>query len=201
MFPCQSSFNQHRLRQRGASLIVVMMILVIVSLLGIGAAQIALMGERGARNDRDMQMAWQAAEAALIDAELEMTSATATRQTLFNGQSRTGFIAGCGTSVSDKTTGLCDVTVSGNPAWVTVDFTNTAANAPTVAYGTFTSGTVAFQPFAFGTAGVQPAQAPRYIIELLPDPANNQSVLYRVTAMGFGPRVDIQAVLQMIFRV
>jgi type IV pilus assembly protein PilX len=62
--------------------------------------------------------------------------------------------------------------------------------------GTFTGRT-----FATGNVGVQPAQAPRYIIELLPDPFDNKSVVYRVTAMGFGPRVDIQAVLQMIYRV
>ena len=52
-------------RQAGASLIVVLLLLVIVSILGAGAAQIATMGERSARNDRDMQVAWQSAEAAL----------------------------------------------------------------------------------------------------------------------------------------
>ena len=60
-------------RQNGASLIMVMMILIVVSLLGVSGAQIGLMSERGARNDRDIQMAWQAAEAALIDAEFDMT--------------------------------------------------------------------------------------------------------------------------------
>ena len=56
-------------QQSGMSLIMVLLILVVVSLLGVGGAQIALMSERGARNDRDLQMAWQAAEAGLIDAE------------------------------------------------------------------------------------------------------------------------------------
>jgi len=36
--------------QRGASLLVVVMILIIVSILGVGGAQIALMSERGARS-------------------------------------------------------------------------------------------------------------------------------------------------------
>lgn len=44
--------------QRGVSLIVVMLILIVVSLLGVGAAQISLMSERGARNDRDQLVAW-----------------------------------------------------------------------------------------------------------------------------------------------
>lgn len=196
MNPCQSSIHQHRLSQSGASLIVVMMILIIVSLLGVGGAQIALMSERGARNDRDMQVAWQAAEAALVDAEFDMTDASAStsRKTLFDGKSKTGFVAGCGTS--GNSTGLCDVTASGKPAWLTVNFANTASDAPTTALGTFTGRT-----YATGNVGVQPTQAPRYIIELLPDPFDNKSVVYRVTAMGFGPRVDIQAVLQMIYRV
>jgi len=51
----------NRRRQTGASLIMVMLILIVVSILGVGAAQIALMSERSARNDRDMQIAWQSA--------------------------------------------------------------------------------------------------------------------------------------------
>ena len=39
-------------RQGGVSLIVVLLLLVIVSMLGIASMQIAMMGERGARNDR-----------------------------------------------------------------------------------------------------------------------------------------------------
>jgi len=194
MKPCHRSLQVLPQQQYGASLIVVMMILVIVSLLGVGGAQIALMSERGARNDRDMQIAWQAAEAALIDAEFDMMSTTATRKILFDGKTKTGFVDGCGTS--GNSVGLCDITATGKPAWLTVDFTSTASDAPTAAFGSFTGRT-----FTSGSLGVQPAQAPRYIIELVTDPLDNKSVIYRVTAMGFGPRVDIQAVLQMIYRV
>lgn len=180
-------------RQEGASLIMVMMILIIVSLLGISAAQIGLMSERGARNDRDMQIAWQAAEAALIDAEFDMTGAAATRKDLFDGKNRTAFLPGCGTS--GTTVGLCAVTSSGKPAWLSVDFTNTTSSARTTAFGTFSGRT-----FKSGNLGVQPAQAPRYIIEALEDPLDKKFLVYRVTAMGFGPRTDIQAMLQMIYR-
>jgi type IV pilus assembly protein PilX len=182
---------QYPTRQCGASLIVVMMILIIVSLLGVGGAQIALMSERGARNDRDMQVAWQAAEAALIEAEADMLGAT--RKPLFDGKTRTGFLAGCGTS--GTSIGLCDIASSGKPAWLTVDFTNTASNAPTTAFGAFTGNS-----FKTGTTGVQPYQLPRYIIELVEDPFSKSNYVYRVTAMGFGPRQDIQAVMQMIYR-
>lgn len=181
--------------QSGASLIVVLMILVIVSLIGGAASQIALMSERGARNDRDRQIAFQAAEAALLDAELDMK--TSIRSALFDGKNAVAFLPGCGT-VGDSR-GLCDDSlIAGKPAWLAVNFEQTDNNAPTVAYGTFTA-----RNFVAGSTGVRAALPPRYIIELIPDATGGGTqtkYLYRVTAMGFGPRPDIQVVLQMIFR-
>ena len=58
--------------QQGVTLIVVLILLVVVTVLGIGGARIALLGERSTRYDRDSQLAWQAAEAALIDAEYDI---------------------------------------------------------------------------------------------------------------------------------
>ena len=180
---------------RGASLIMVLLILVVVSLLGVGGAQIALMSERGARNDRDMQIAWQAAEAALVDAELDMSNF---RTAVFDNKSQNQFVVGCGTS--GQTIGLCaqDLSVK-KPAWLIVDFTATGNSAPTAEFGAFTT-----RGFAAGATGIQPAKAPRYVIELVPDPVgdkSNPSFMYRVTSMGFGPREDIQGVLQMIYRI
>ena len=201
-------FGQYERGQRGASLIMVMLILVIVSLLGVGGVQIALMSERSARNDRDQQVAWQAAEAALIDAEVDLidptASPTTTRQTLFDAKNQIAFYAGCGTATSvstGKSLGLCalnaDPTVK--PAWLTADFTITGSTAMTTEYGQFTG-----RSFAAGGKGIQPALKPRYVIEVVPDPYGDKSdpkFIYRVTAMGFGPRADIQAVLQMIYRI
>jgi type IV pilus assembly protein PilX len=183
-------------RQAGVSLIIVMLILVIVSLLGVSGVQVAIMSERGARNDRDQQIAWQAAEAALIDAEVDMIGTTGTRNTLFDGKTQSPFITGCGSS--GTSIGLCDLVQTGKPAWLTVNFTTTDASAATTEFGIFTGRT-----FAAGGVGIQPAKAPRYVIELVPDPVGDKadpSFLYRVTAMGFGPRDDIQAVLQMLYR-
>lgn len=202
MYTYQFHPPRHYPAQRGASLIMVMLILVVVSLLGVGGAQIALMSERGARNDRDQQVAWQAAEAALIDAEFELGGAvgSSTRNTLasplFDGGHAIMFIDGCGTS--GDSIGLCNLVPlgSGKPAWLTVDFTMTGSSAPTTEFGKFTART-----FAAGGVGIQPAKPPRYIIELVPDPLNPSTFLYRITAMGFGPRADIQAVLQTIYRI
>lgn len=178
----------------------VLLILIVVSLLGVGSAQIALMSERGARNDRDQQVAWQAAEAGLIDAEIDMWNSTSTRISVFDGKTTYAFPdTGCGTS--DISRGLCAAVTSGKPAWLTADFTDTSSSAPTTTFGTFTSRT-----FETGGAGIQPAQAPRYLIEpiiaLTGDKANpEREVLYRVTTMGFGPRKDIQSVVQMLYRI
>ena len=65
-------------RQCGLSLIVVMLILVVVTILGIGGAQIALLGERSTRYDRDYLIATQAAEAALMSRERPESSFSAT---------------------------------------------------------------------------------------------------------------------------
>lgn len=187
-------------RQRGASLIIVLLLLVIVSILGAGAAPIATMGERSARNDRDMQVAWQSAEAALMDAEFDIHGpAVSERRAVFTDMANTNaFVSGCGSSGSSK--GLCALETTGKPAWLAVDFTATT-DARTTAYGDFTG-----RSFPTGDTGIQPAKAPRYVIEPIEDPSNRDvsggstSYIYRVTAMGFGPRADIQGVVQIIYR-
>lgn len=190
--------------QRGASLIMVMIILTIVSLLGIAAIQISMMSERGARNDRDMQLAWQSAEAALMDAENDLFGpGTSSRRAVFSPVTDTSrFIDGCGST--GNSIGLCRLVTTGKPSWLTVNFTDATSSATTTAYGTYTA-----RSFAAGSAGVQPAKVPRYIIEAIKDPGDTNAQMcagdeckyvYRVTAMGFGPRSDIQAVLQMTYR-
>ncbi|MBT9507118.1 MAG: hypothetical protein IV109_11000 [Rhodoferax sp.] len=196
----RTSNSRRRWQQNGASLIMVMLILVVVSLLGIGGAQIAIMSERGARSDRDQQVAWQAAEAALSDAEFDLFDATGTRRAAvpFDGKTPFTTVSGCGTS--GTSIGLCALNLTGHPAWLDADYTDTSTNAPTTQFGTFTNRT-----FAAGGAGVQPARAPRYVMEMLVDPTSgdksNPDYLYRVTAVGFGPRVDIQVMMQILYRI
>lgn len=190
--------------QRGASLIMVMIILTIVSLLGIAGIQISMMSERGARNDRDMQLAWQSAEAALMDAENDLFGpGTSSRRIVFTPVTDSSlFIDGCGST--GNSIGLCRLVTTGKPSWLTVDFTDATSSATTTAYGKYTA-----RSFAAGGAGVQPAKVPRYIIEAIKDPGDTNGLMiapgqskyvYRVTAMGFGPRSDIQAIVQMVYR-
>lgn len=179
----------------------VMLIMVVVSMLGINGIQIAMMAERGARNDRDMQIAFQAAEAALIDAEFDITNKNPSKARgtdPFNKENmETSFMQDCGDS--GEFIGLCkENNPDQAPVWLQVDFTATTGNLKTVEFGKFTG-----RDFPVGSAGIQPYQKPRYIIELIRDYKSNSNPgepYLRVTAMGFGPRQDIQVVLQMMYR-
>ena len=192
--------------QRGVTLVIVLMLLVIVTLLGVGAARIALLGERTTRNERDYQIAWQAAEAALMDAQFDIrgpNSGSAQRVALFTPENTSNFVPGCNTSAEFR--GMCAPS-EGKPVWAQVDFLDDGADAPTVAYGTFTG-----RAFDSGATGVKPARAPRYMIEVVRDQtpmgsaASNTGskaapIMYRITSMGFGPREDVQVVLQIAFK-
>ena len=186
-------------RQRGFSLITTLILLMVVSGLGIAASQMVLMSERTSRFDRDAQIAFQAAEAALVDAEIDIqgpnTSADQ-RMEKFEPKSKVNFSAGCGTGESR---GLCAPAEAGQkPVWYQVDFTDESANAETAKFGEFTD-----RKFAVGATGIRPEIAPRYIVEVIPNPtpaASPADVLYRITAMGFGPRKKTQIVLQVVFR-
>ncbi len=202
MKSCHSSnLATIRGRQGGASLLMVMMILIIVSILGVSGVQIAMMSEKGARNDRDTQVAWQSAESALQDAEFDMRGpGTSTRQGTFSNSIKNEFIQDCGSASSGNSKGLCLPAIAGKPVWLTVDFA--ATNSPTTEFGDFTA-----RAFDAGNTGVRPSKKPRYMIEILDDPEafgdlsiGKKKYVYRVTAMGFGPRTDIQAVMQMVFR-
>lgn len=191
-----------RKQQRGFSLVTTLILLVVVTILGIGASQMVLLSERSTRFDRDQQIAFQAAEAALLDAEFDIrgpNTKVGNRMALFTGtdSENVNFIDGCGP------TGLCSAALVANkPVWYAVDFTDSSSTAKTAEFGQFTD-----RIFSTGTTGIRPEMLPRYIIEAIPDQTpgqrvtgGNKKILYRVTAMGFGPRKETQAVVQMIFR-
>lgn len=197
-----------RSRQRGVTLVVVLLILVVVTILGIGGAQIALLGERSTRYDRDYLIASQAAEAALMDAEFDIRGPNAkvgNRVALFD-QANTGiFLPGC--SANSATRGLCEPNAdSVKPVWAVVDFMDDdVATARTAEFGEFTG-----RAFDAGSAGVKPARKPRYVVEVVPDgdrgnsakydPSKPPAVMYRITSLGFGPREETQVAMQITFR-
>jgi type IV pilus assembly protein PilX len=193
--------NARRHRARGFSLIMVLLLLVVVTVLGVGAAQLSLVNERSTRNDRDNEIALQAAEAALVDAELDIFGpnvSPAARLCLFNNKDVASFIEGCG---SGSNLGLCAPSAPGTtPAWMTADLSPSSTTS--VAYGTFTS-----QKYVVGK-GATSAALPRYIVEVMRNnggwqgnrlenaSAGNATNIFRVTAIGFGVDADTQVVLQ-----
>lgn len=189
-------------RQVGFSLIVVLLLLAVVTILGLGAAQLSIVNELGARNDRDTEVAFQAAEAALVDAELDVlgpNTSTSARLCLFNNKDDTPFVPGCGGPGANQ--GLCAAAEGGaTPAWMKADLSPESKTS--VAYGTFTG-----QQYVTGT-GATPAAPPRYIVEVMRNnggwevnriqnaSAGSATSLFRVTAIGFGVKKETQVVLQ-----
>jgi len=182
-------------RQNGFSLIVALMMLIVIILLGISGSQMAINEERGSRNDRDRQIAFQAAEAALKDAETEIYGTTSSLCTLpgqtskgtmrvgtstcFNETNLFGYVVGCSTSPNE---GLCTYVqlVSGCnaasptlcPAYLSANVNfladaQGAATPHTVVYGRFTGRTFPSQQTT-GTNQPVSAYPPRYIIEAVP---------------------------------
>jgi type IV pilus assembly protein PilX len=191
--------------ERGFSLIVSLMMLIVIIILGVSGAQMSVNEERGSRNDRDRQIAFQAAEAALKDAEYEIYGATGVTctlptpqlgdgnmrspaltgtQTCFNAFATLGFVPGCS---APPNAGLCAFNPT-LPAYLdstNVDFFADAkgtGNSHTVAYGTFTGRTYGTQS---GFPG-QPLSAypPRYIIEWVPKNTSVDTLTDSGTAVG-----------------
>lgn len=194
-------------RANGIALITAVIMLLVITLLAIGGARIALDTKRSTRNQRDFEIAYQAAEAALYDAEIDIqnSSAAQSRSSYFAPSKADGFLSGgcnSGTTAPTPFLGLCDTfEVAGEPIWNLIDWTASAGNR-TVEYGTFTGRT-----FPTGS-GLTPGRKPRYLIELVSDTANGNSAssdaakryMYRITAVGFGPNDTTRALVQSIYR-
>lgn len=189
--------------ERGFSLIVVLLLLGIVMVLAVSAAQLALVNEASARSDRDTEIALQAAEAALVDAERDVlgpNADAAARLCLFNNRDIAAFAEGCG---AGRSLGLCAGAAPGDtPAWMAADLS--PASAVAVPYGQFTG-----QAYVAGDdRGAVPAHLPRYIVEAIRHNggwegsrlqgagAGEATHVFRVTAVGFGVDARTQVMLQ-----
>ena len=172
-------------RQRGMSLIVVMLFLVMLTILGTTAVRTSTLEEKMTGNDRDRQVAFEAAEAGLRDGEREVF------QSLTTGS---GFDSAC-------TGGLCVLSSTATPQYDVVDWSSATPRD----YGS-RSGAGAYPV-------TDVVRTPRYIVELLPDmPATAGSSLglgtrsstvggtpYRITAVGWGRRPTTQVMLQSVY--
>ena len=203
---CCEPWCAARVRHGGATLVYVLCLLVIILLLGVSAAQMALQGEKAARGERDRQIAFQAAEEALVDAQndIEGLPGAPGRSSLFAPGSAAGFADGCG---EGSALGLCLPAAPEAPAlWLSTDLDGAEGSSRTVPYGQFTGAVMQTGQ------GFLPSRRPRYLIELLPfHPPGAQaaavagglateSYVYRITAIGFGAQESTQVVLQSYYR-
>lgn len=195
-------------RQCGATLVVSLILLVALLMLGISAAQLTLQGEKISRGERDRQIAIQAAEAALIDAELDIhgsPDAARSRSHIFSSHSAQGFPnereAPCHSGQANQYLGLCrHAAAEETPTWQLVNFDERKPELlHSVPFGRFTG-----KKFETGK-GVLPSRSPHYIIELMVynmpgADAQYGGYFYRVTAIGYGIRETTQVVLQSVYR-
>ncbi|MES2321494.1 MAG: PilX N-terminal domain-containing pilus assembly protein [Pseudomonadota bacterium] len=179
-----------RHRERGAALVMALCIMLALMIVGVSAARSALNAEKAARAERDRHIAFQAAEAALGDAERDIEGGVnPERAKLFAAGSALGFMPGCGTAVN---AGLCARTEV--PAWQSAQLAEAG-----VEYGRFTGAAMATGQ------GTQAAKLPRYIIEPMPfvragdDASGRAGNFYRITALGFGARESTRVVLQSFY--
>ncbi len=191
-------------RERGA-MVVTLIMLMLVLMLGLAAGQAALQSLKTAGFDRDREVAFQTAEAALRDAELDIEASpdvARSRSHIFSRYSAQGFPAAgdaaCNSGAGNIHLGLCRH-VPTAAAWQTAEFSDNPAATQSVAYGTFTGRRLQV------AGGTLPTRLPRYTIELFSytrpgESAERISYFYRITAVGFGMRPTTQVALQSFYR-
>ncbi|MDO5652937.1 MAG: PilX N-terminal domain-containing pilus assembly protein [Brachymonas sp.] len=212
------SFSPLR-KQNGIALIFVLLLLLIAIGMVIMTARMTLSGSQASRNDRDRQIAFQAAELALNDAELDImdinltdkavkpaTSAVSTGRgcKLGNPKSEIHVAAGCGKASAGDQHGICglDESNSNRPLYTLIDWTvaESSNDRQYVYFGEKTGRSSEL----LTKSGISPYQKPRYIIVKSPAqpdvPIANGSFkvagAYKVYALGYGANKETQVMLE-----
>jgi Tfp pilus assembly protein PilX len=191
-------------QQHGVVLAIALVWLLIATLLVISSVQSALQEHKAARAFRDRAIAFQAAEAGLIDAETDLDASPSpalSRSAMFAADRSEGFPQDgeelCQSGKANQFQGLCRA-AQGNAllSMLAEDSVYDAASL-SVEYGHFTGRTLQTG------GGMLPIRLPRYVIELVRDRSidvDTSFYLYRITAIGFGPHAETQVVLQSFYR-
>ena len=185
----------HPRRRRGAALVCALVLMLAAMLVGISVSRAAFASIAAARAERERGLAYEAAEAALLDAERDIAAVSAgtdpARAAQFTPAGAGGFVEGCGRAGSSR--GLC--LASSPPAWQAQDLAD-PGNPVLVPYGHYTGANMATGK------GWLPAQPPAYLIEQIAPPGAGASlgIFYRITAIGFGSQASVRVVLQSVYR-
>jgi len=182
-------------RQQGAILVIALLFLVLLTIIGISSISSVTLEERMAGNLREQTTAFQAAESALRDAEIDLEKdigGTGNRDPMTVAAN---FASLCSTSF---TLGVCTQPAAPPGTWqteiVTASTWNWTDANKTVAYGTYTG--------AAAVAGV--VRQPRYVIEYLAEKDDGTTLpptrYFRITARGWGGTDTSTVTLQTIYR-
>ena len=160
--------------QAGSVLLMSLVILLVMTLLGVGGINLSSMQQRMAGSTQLRQDAFQAAEAALRDAEMHIALSDP-----------------LGPFSNHCANGFCEPASHTKQVWQDSSQVDWLAGTNTIRYGTHTG-----NPWL-----VNVATQPRYIIERLPVTAPMTGECYRITAVGFpGARQAAQVTLQSVYR-
>lgn len=164
--------------QRGATLMIALIMLAVILLLGTASASLLVLDEHAARNHRAHAQALLAAQAALDDACEEVRRATRVSAAAFPA-------AGC--RADNEGLGLCRAKAEA-ASWTPQQLSGAQPGA--AVHGQFTGRRM---------PAVDDVAPPRYVIELLAGGNRETGALYRISAIGSG-RGGAQAGLQGIVR-
>lgn len=188
-----------RFAQRGMSMIISLVMLIAITLIGLAAIGSSVMQEKIVGNTKDMNLALEAAEAGLRDAEADI-AANITSGSAFTSAGAAGL----------WTTPSTWGTPTSTPLWQLVDWSGDAQSlATTRFYGQFTGAQLT------GMTSAPPLYAalPLYVIEKLSTvqpgqgdawgqgvaPSSNAGVYYRISVYATGGRPDTHVVMQSIY--
>lgn len=170
--------------QRGAALIIALIFVVVFTLLGMSVVGTTGVEEKMARNYRDADLAFAAAEAGLRDAEIRISGYYTNPATPVNLME---FDSLC-------TKGLCNQSAT-QPAYSSYDMT---VDATSIRLGTLDGAAENQTPEVKGVS-----KQPRYLIEAIPTQFPGESAsapvpktLYRISSLGYGRSDTTQVLLQ-----
>ncbi len=211
-------------RQSGVTLVIILLFMATLAIGGLYTARSALMGEKLARNQLDYQVARQAAEAALRDAELDLMisngsqtpsgagcSRGSTRPVLsavayFNSDCLAGqcqFMTTAQRLAADYSEASAGGSVPAEPWWPRSNggkweySSDKPGPGSSVNCATFTGG-VPLGTYTGAKSLVGVSQQPEYLIEAI---RRGSTYLFRITSRGFGVRPGSEVAMQSYFQI
>lgn len=183
--------------QQGAALLMALMFLVILTMIGFSSITSTTLEERMARNSRESNIAFQAAETALRDGETDLAgTGTSARVPAITVGDFTPVAAGDCTG-----DGLCKPATADPQVW---DGTSSMLEdtGKSVRYGTYSDATpfpkspqnteTGYTASQIPSGGV--AKQPRYVIEYLG--VSGAQDVFRITGIGYGSMPTTKVILQ-----